>query len=56
MDKTKIYVELTPPLNINKQDYVGGTNDKIRDSQTHESGDSRNETDGCARIDKEHKN
>ena len=57
IDKTKIHVESTPPPNTNKKDYAGGTNDKTRDSQTRESGDSRSETDGCARnLDEEHKN
>ena len=53
IDETKIHVELTPPPNTNKQYYAGGINDKTRDSQTRESGDSQSETDGCARnIDK----
>ena len=57
IDETKINVELTPPPNTNKQDYAGGTNDKTRDSQTRESGDSWSDTDVCARnIDEEHKN
>ena len=57
IDGTKIHVELTPPPNTNKQDYAGGTNDKTRDSQTRETGDSRSETDGCAiNLDEEHKN
>ena len=57
INETKIRVELTPPPNINKQDYAGGTNDKTRDSQTRETGDSRSETDSCAKnVDKEHKN
>ena len=42
----------TPPPYKNKQDYVGGTNDKTR-----ESDDSPSDTDGCARnLDDEHKN
>ena len=50
-------MELTPPPNTNKQDYAGVTNDKTRDSQTHESGYSRSDTDGCARnLYEEHKN
>ena len=54
---TKIHVELTSPPNTNKEDYAGGTNDKTRDSQTRETGDSRSETDGCViNIDEEHKN
>ena len=53
----KIHVELTPPPNKNKQDYTDGTNDKTRDSQTHESWDSWSDTDGFARnLDGEHKN
>ena len=57
IDETKIHVELTPPPNTNNQDYAGGKNEKTRDSQTRETGDSRSETDGCARyIDLEHKN
>ena len=57
IDETKIHVELTPHPNTNIQDYADGTNDKTRDSQTRESGDSRSETDGCARnLDEEHKN
>ena len=56
IDETKIHVELTPPPNKNKQDYSGGTNDKTRDSQTRESGDSQSENDGCARnLYEEHK-
>ena len=50
-------VEVTPPTNTNKQDYAGSKNDKTRDSQTRESGDSRSETDGSARnLDEGHKN
>ena len=57
IDETKINVELTPPPNTNKQDCAGVTNDKTRDSQSRESGDSRSETDGCAiNLDEEHKN
>ena len=41
----------TPSPCKNKQDYVGGTNDKTR-----ESDDSPSDTDGCARnLDDEHK-
>ena len=55
IDEKKTNVELTPPPNTNKQDYAGGTNDNTRDSQTHESEDSRIDTDGCARnLDEEH--
>ena len=57
INETKINVELTPPPNTNTKDYAGGTNDKTRDSQTRESGDSRSDTDGCARnFDEGHKN
>ena len=49
IDETKINVELTPPPNTNKQDCAGRTNDKTRDSQTHESEDYRSDTSGCAR-------
>ena len=57
IDETKINVELTPPPNINNQDYAGGTNDRTRDSQTRESGDSRSDTDGRARnLDEKHRN
>ena len=53
----KLHVELTPPPNTNKQDYAGGTNDNTRDSKTHETDDSRSETDDCAiNLDEEHKN
>ena len=40
IDEKKTNVELTPPPNTNKQDHASGTNDKTRDSQTRESGDS----------------
>ena len=51
IDETKPNLKSTPPPYKNKQDYVGGTNDKTR-----ESGDSTNDTDGCARnSDDEHK-
>ena len=57
IDETKIDLELTSPPNTNKQDYVGGTNNKTCDYQTHESGDSQSDAGGCARnLDKEHKN
>ena len=57
IDEAKINVELTSPPYINIQDYVGGTNDKTRDSQTRESEDYWSDNDGCARnIDEEHKN
>ena len=48
---------MNPPPYANKKDYKGGTNDKTRDSQTCETGDSRSDTDSCARnLDEEHKN
>ena len=57
IDGTKIRGKLTPPPNTNKQDYACGTNDKTRYYQTRETGNSRSETDSCARnIDEEHKN
>ena len=57
IDETKLNLKLTPLPYTNKQDYVGGTNDKTRDSQTRESEDYQSDTDGCARkIDEEHKN
>ena len=53
---TKIHVELTPLPNTNNQDYAGGTNYKTRNAQTQETGDSRSESDSCARsLDEEHK-
>ena len=53
IDGKKMPAELTPTPNTNKQDYAGGTNDKTHDSHTLEFGDSRSDTDGCARnIDK----
>ena len=56
INEKKIHVDLTPPPKTSKQDYAGGTKDKTRDSQTREAGDSRSETDSCARnIDEEHK-
>ena len=48
---------MTPPPYTNNQDYKGGTNDKTRDSHTHETSDSPSDTDSCARnLDDEHKN
>ena len=44
IDGTKIHEELTPPPNTNKQDYTCGTNNKTR-----ETGNSRSDTDSCAR-------
>ena len=42
----------TPPPFKNKEDCIGGTNEKTR-----YSGDSPSETDGCTRnLGKEHKN
>ena len=56
IDWTKIYVELTPHPNTNKQDYAGGTDDNTHDSQTRETGDSQSESDSRARnLDEEHK-
>ena len=56
IDETKINLKLTPTPYTNKQDYIGGNNDKTRYSQTRESEDSRSYTDVCARnIDEEHK-
>ena len=56
-DETKIRVELTPPPNTNEQDYAGGTNDKTRDSLTHEIRYSPSDNDSFARnLDEEHKN
>ena len=40
---------MTPPPYTNKKDYKGGTNDKTRDSHTHETSDSPSDTDSCAR-------
>ena len=52
IDETKIHIKLTPRPYKNKQDYVGSTNDKTR-----ESNDSPSDTDDGARnIDDEHKN
>ena len=57
IDETKINLKLTPPPYTNDKDYVGGTNDKTRDSQTREYEDSRSDTEGCSiNIDEEHKN
>ena len=51
----KTIIKLTPPLYTNKHEYVGGTNEKTRDSQTRESDDSPSDTDGCAiNLDEEH--
>ena len=51
IDEQTHNLKKTPPPYKNKQDYVGGTNDKTR-----ESDDSPNDTDGCARnLDNEHK-
>ena len=56
IDETKISLKLTPPTYINKQDYVGGTNNKKRDDQKRASEDYPSDTDDCARnIDEEHK-
>ena len=51
IDEKNIIKKTLPPYK-NKQDYVGGTNDKTR-----ESDDSPSDTDGCARnLYDEHKN
>ena len=56
-DEKKLNLKLTPPPYTNNHEYIGGTNEKTRYSQTHESDDSPSDTDGCARnIDYEHKN
>ena len=48
---------LNPPLNKNKQDQKGGTNDKTRDSHTRETGVSRRDDDSLERnLGEEHKN
>ena len=47
--KQFFFLKLAPPPYTNKQDYVGGTNDKTPDSQTREYEDSQSDTDGCAR-------
>ena len=53
----KIPPILTPPPYKNKKDYKGGTNDKIRDSHTHETSVSRSVNDSFARnLDEEKKN
>ena len=55
--KTKPNIKLTPAPYTNKDEYIGGTNEKKRNSQTRESDDSPSDTDGCARnLDDEHKN
>ena len=57
IDETKHNLKLTPSSYTNKYEYVGGTNEKTRDSQTREYDDSPSDTDGCARnLDDEHKN
>ena len=48
---------MTPPPYANKKDYIGGTNDKTRDSRTRETSGSPSDTDSCARnLDEENKN
>ena len=48
----KNIIKKTPPPCKNKQDYVGGNNDKTRDDDDYPS-----DTDSCARnLDDEHKN
>ena len=57
IDGTKILVELKQPTHTNNKDYTGGTNDKTRDSLTHETSDFPIDIDSCARnLDEEHKN
>ena len=57
IDETELNLKLTPPPYTNKHEYVGGANEKTRDSQTCESDDSPIDTYGCAiNIDDEHKN
>ena len=57
IDETKPNLKLTPPPYTNNHEYVGGTNEKTRASQTREFDDSPSDTDGCTRnIDDEHKN
>ena len=57
IDETKIHIKLTPPPYTNKHEYVGGTNEKTRDSQTLESDDSPSNTDVCEiNLYDEHKN
>ena len=47
----KNIIKKTPPLCKNKQDFIGGNNDKTR-----EYDDYPNDTDGCARkLGNEHK-
>ena len=45
----KIPSVLTSPPYKNKQDYKGGTNDKTRDSHTHETSVSLSDGDSLAR-------
>ena len=48
---------MTPHPYKNKQYYKGGTNDKIHDSHTHETGVSRSDDASLARnLDAENKN
>ena len=48
---------LNPPPYKNKQDYIGGTNDKTHDSHTRETGVSRSDDIILARnLDSENKN
>ena len=49
IDETNSNLKLTPPTYTNNHEYVGGTNEKTRDSQTRESDDYPSDTDGCAR-------
>ena len=55
--KAKKSSVLTSPPYKNKQDYKGGTNDKTRDSHTHETSVSLSDGDSLARnLDAENKN
>ena len=57
IDETKPNIKLIPPPYTNKHEYVGVANEKMRDSQTHESDDYPSDTDCCARnIDDEPNN
>ena len=57
IEGTKILSILTSPPYKNKKDYKGVTNDKTRDSHTHETSDYPSDNDTCARnLYREHKN
>ena len=49
IDEIKINLKLTPPPYTNKNEYVGGTNEKTRDYQTREYEHSPSDTNSCAR-------